>query len=148
MLSHNSWLSGRAITDPLREVTGSNSIEQINLICFVIASAHIVLPIAYSCSASGIFAASISTARVYFLFLGRMTLYLAMGRKKCRPPRNSNLFLRTLQHLSSYERGAKRESRLSTTPSPAGGGLYKDSCPTTLFLPENVASTCSHPPKF
>jgi hypothetical protein len=42
-----------------------------------------------------------------------------------------------------YERGAKRESSLSTTPSPAGGGLYKDSCPTALFLLENIASTCS-----
>jgi hypothetical protein len=28
-------------------------------------------------------------------------------------------------------------------PSPAGGGLYKDSCPTGLFPLENIASTCS-----
>jgi hypothetical protein len=42
-----------------------------------------------------------------------------------------------------YERGAKREMRLSTTPSPAGGGLFKDSCPTALFPIENIASTCS-----
>jgi hypothetical protein len=45
--------------------------------------------------------------------------------------------------LVLYERGAKRESRLSTSPSPAGGGLYKDSCPTLVVLLENVASTCS-----
>jgi hypothetical protein len=37
----------------------------------------------------------------------------------------------------------ERSERLSTTPSPAGGGLYKDSCPTALFLLENIASTCS-----
>jgi hypothetical protein len=28
-------------------------------------------------------------------------------------------------------------------PSPAGGGLYKDSFPTALFLLQNIASTCS-----
>jgi hypothetical protein len=42
-----------------------------------------------------------------------------------------------------YEREAKRETRLGTTPSPAGGGLYKDICPTVLFLLENIANTCS-----
>jgi hypothetical protein len=58
--------------------------------------------------------------------------------------------------LSSFENVAtlafftneERETRLSTTPSPAGGGLYKDSCPTALFLLENIASTCSHPLKY
>jgi hypothetical protein len=45
--------------------------------------------------------------------------------------------------LPSYERGAKRETRLSTMPSPTGGGFYKDSCPTDLFLLENTGSTFS-----
>jgi hypothetical protein len=49
--------------------------------------------------------------------------------------------VRTSNTCLRYERGAKRESRLSTTPSPAGGGLYKDSCRTALFLLENIAST-------
>jgi hypothetical protein len=44
-----------------------------------------------------------------------------------------------------YERGAKRESRLSTTASPAGSGLNKYSCLTALFLLENIASTRSVP---
>jgi hypothetical protein len=49
--------------------------------------------------------------------------------------------VRTSNTCLRYERGSKRESRLSTTPSPAGGGLYKDSCQTALFPLENIAST-------
>jgi hypothetical protein len=77
-----------------------------------------------------------------------------LNTKKCTGENNYFLTVTNISMLERsnscllYEHGAKRESRLSTTPSPCGGGLYKDSCSTALFPLENIASTCSHPPKF